>query len=133
MTTNLTRQEYRVDGLPEPVSHYTDAVRVGNLTFVSGMIAMGPDGQIIGEGDVVRQTEVVHDYLGLALSAVGSSFAQIAKVTVYVTDIDHRQAIDSVRRRRFGDRRPASTLVQISALVIPQALVEIDAVAVVGS
>lgn len=129
---NLTRREFRIPGLPEPVSHYTDAVTVGGLAFISGMIAMGSDGQIIGEGDVIRQTEVVHDYLDLALTTVGSSIAQIAKVTVYVTDISQRQAIDSVRRRRFGSYRPASTLVQISALVVPEALVEIDAVAVVA-
>lgn len=127
--TDQAYREYRVAGLPEPVSHYTDAVVAGNLAFISGMIALDADGRIIGEDDVVVQTEVVHDYLGLCLDAVGSSFAQIAKVTVFVTDIADREAINAVRQRRFGDHRPASTLVQVSALVVPSARVEIEAVA----
>jgi enamine deaminase RidA (YjgF/YER057c/UK114 family) len=106
-------------------------VTVGDLAFISGMIALGADGRIIGSGDVIKQTEVVHDYLELALDAVGSSLQDVVKVTVYLTDVDDRTPVNEVRKRRFGTPRPASTLVQVAALVAPEAKVEIDAVAVI--
>ncbi|MGB3485789.1 MAG: RidA family protein [Mycobacterium sp.] len=127
--SSLQREEFRVAGLPQPVSHYTDVVRSGDLAFISGMIAIGADGHVIGEGDVTKQAEVVHDYLALALVAVGSSFADILKVTVFLTNIEDRHAVNQVRQRYFGRSRPASTLVQITALVVPEAVVEIEAVA----
>lgn len=130
METSL-RQEFRIKGLPEPVSHYTDVVIAGGFAFISGVIAVGSDGAVIGEDDVVAQTEVVHDYLGLALDAVGCSFEHIVKVTVFVTDINDRVDINTVRQRRFGAFRPASTLVEISRLVAPGAKVEIDAIAAI--
>ncbi|KWX67332.1 hypothetical protein ASJ79_22100 [Mycobacterium sp. NAZ190054] len=129
----MQRRELRITELPEPVSHYTDAVTCGDFAFISGMIAMGTDGKVIGENDVVAQTEVVLDYLALALEAANSSIADIVKVTVFVTDINDRAAINTVRQRRFGANRPASTLVEISALVVPEAKVEIEAIAVIRS
>lgn len=132
MSTVTSRREFRVPGLPEPVSHYTDAVTVGDLAFISGMIALGADGAIISSGDVVQQAEIVHDYLELALGAVGSSLQDVVKVTVYLTDIKDRASVNEVRKRRFGTYRPASTLVQVAALVAPEAKVEIDACAVIS-
>lgn len=125
------RQEFRIPGLPEPVSHYTDVVTAGGFAFVSGLIAVGSDGALVGEDDVITQTEVVHDYLDRALDAVGCSFEHIVKVTVFVTDINDRAEINTVRQRRFGAFRPASTLVEISRLVVPGAKVEIDAIAAI--
>jgi 2-iminobutanoate/2-iminopropanoate deaminase len=114
--------------LPEPLSHYTDVVRAGDTAWVSGMLAFDPGGQIVGVGDVVAQTEQIFHNLALVLDRVGAEFEHIVKVVVYLLDINDRAPINEVRRRHFGEARPASTLVEVSALAHPLALVEIDAV-----
>lgn len=127
------RQEYRVEGLPEPFSHYTDAVRAGNLLFVSGCVALDSAGKLVGESDVVAQARQVFANIGLCLAAAGATFADIVKVTTFLTDIDDRSRINPVREEFFGDARPASTLVEVSALVLPEFLIEVEAVAVLRS
>jgi 2-iminobutanoate/2-iminopropanoate deaminase len=131
--TKPTRRELKVPGLPPALSHYTDVVTVGGLAFISGCISVDPEGVLVGKGDVVAQTRQIHEYIAAALEAVGSSFGDIVKVTVYLMDVADRQAVNSVREEFFGDHRPASTLVQISALAVSGALVEIEAVAAVPS
>ena len=123
------RQEFKVDGLPEAISHYTDAVRWGDLVFVSGCVAITAGGQVTAPDDVTAQAELVHEHLGRALRAAGTDFAHVLKVTVFLTDIADRAAVNVVREKFFGAARPASTLVQVSALVLPQLKVEIEAVA----
>jgi 2-iminobutanoate/2-iminopropanoate deaminase len=127
------RQEFRVAGLPEPFSHYTDAVRAGNLLFISGCVAVDADGKLVGEGDVVAQARQVFENIGLCLAAAGASFADVVKVTTFLTNIEDRARINPVRQEFFGDARPASTLVEVSALVLPGFLIEVEAVALVLS
>jgi reactive intermediate/imine deaminase len=127
------RREYRVDGLAEPLSHYTDVVVHERLAFVSGCLALDESGRLVGEGDVVAQARKSLENLGLALRAVGCTFGDVLKVTVYLTDIADRSRINPVRQECFGQTRPASTLVQVSALAIPGATVEIEAIAAVPS
>ncbi len=125
------REEIRVAGLAEPISHFTDAVRAGNLLFVSGFVPVDGEGKLVGGDDVVAQVRQVFANLGAVLAAAGATFADVVKVTVYLTDIADRARINPVRQEAFGDTRPASTLVEVSALVVPGAKVEIDAVALV--
>jgi reactive intermediate/imine deaminase len=127
------RREIRVEGLAEPLSHYTDVVVHGGFAFVSGCLAVDGRGQLVGDGDVVEQTRQSLENLGLALRAVGCSFGDVLKVTVYLTDIDDRARINPVRQEFFGAFLPASTLVQVVALAVPGAAVEIEAVAAVPS
>ena len=126
------REEIRVPGQPEPISHYTDAVRAGDLLFVSGCVPVDSEGKLVGGGDVVAQTRQALENVGRVLEAAGMTFADVAKVTVYLTDVDDRSRINPVRREFFGETRPASTLVEVSRLAIPGAKVEIEAVAVVS-
>jgi 2-iminobutanoate/2-iminopropanoate deaminase len=126
------REEIRVPGQPEPISHYTDAVRAGDLLFVSGCVPVDSEGKLVGGGDVVAQTRQALENVGRVLEAAGVTFADVAKVTVYLTDVDDRPRINPVRREFFGETRPASTLVEVSRLAIPGAKVEIEAVAVVS-
>jgi 2-iminobutanoate/2-iminopropanoate deaminase len=114
--------------LPEPLSHYTDAVRAGDTIWVSGLLALDRAGGLVGGADVVAQAERVFRNLAAVLGHAGAGFAGIVKVVVYLTDIEHRAAVDEVRRRYFGAARPASTLVEVSRLAVPGALVEVDAV-----
>jgi len=126
------RDEIRVPGLAEPISHYTDAVRAGDLLFVSGFVPVDGDGRLVGGDDVVAQTRQVFANLAAVLAAAGATFADVVKVTVYLTDIEDRARINPVRQDIFGDTRPASTLVEVSALATPGAKVEIDAVALLA-
>jgi 2-iminobutanoate/2-iminopropanoate deaminase len=125
------REEIRVAGQPEPISHYTDAVRAGDLLFVSGCVPVDSDGRLVGGDDVVAQARQTFENVGAVLAAGGSSFADVAKVTVFLTDVDDRAKINPVRQEFFGDTRPASTLVEVSRLAIPGAKIEVEAVAVV--
>ena len=126
------REEIRVPGLADPISHYTDAVRAGDLLFVSGFVPVDGDGQLVGGDDVVAQTRQVFANLAAVLAAAGATFADVVKVTVYLTDIDDRARINPVRQEIFRETRPASTLVEVSALATPGAMVEIDAVALLA-
>jgi 2-iminobutanoate/2-iminopropanoate deaminase len=123
------RTEIRVDALAPPFSHYTDAVRIGELLFVSGCIAVDGQGSLVGGDDVVAQTRQVFANLAAILKEAGAGFADVAKVTVFLTDIDDRARINPVREEFFRTTRPASTLVEVSRLVVPGAKVEIELVA----
>jgi 2-iminobutanoate/2-iminopropanoate deaminase len=125
------RREIRVPGQAEPISHYTDAVRAGDLLFVSGCVPVDGDGRLVGGDDVVAQARQVFANVGSILEAGGATFADVVKVTVYVTDIADRTRINPVRQEVFGEARPASTLVEVSALAIPGAKLEVEAVALV--
>jgi reactive intermediate/imine deaminase len=125
------RQEIRAPGQSEPISHYTDAVRAGELLFVSGCVPVDGEGRLVGGDDVVAQARQVFANVGSILEAGGATFADVVKVTVYVTDIADRTRINPVRQEVFGETRPASTLVEVSALAIPGAKLEVEAVALV--
>ncbi len=117
------------DHLPEPISHYTDAVHAQGWMWISGLLALDRHGALIGGDDVEKQAERVHENLKAVLGEVGATFADVVKVGVYLLRIEDRAAVNTVRQRYFGAARPASTLVQVSAFVVPGALLEIDAVA----
>ena len=125
-----TRREIRAAGLAEPISHYTDAVVAGDLVFVSGCVPVDAAGRLV-PGDVVAQTRQVFENVGLVLAAAGAGFRDVVKVTVFLTDIGDRPAVNTVRQEVFGDTRPASTLVEVSRLAIPGARIEVEAIALI--
>ena len=104
---------------------------MGDLLFVSGCVSVDGSGAVVGTGDVVAQARQVFANLGLILEAAGSSFADVAKVTTFLTNVDDRARINPVRQEFFGEARPASTLVEVSALVLPEFLIEVEAVAAI--
>jgi 2-iminobutanoate/2-iminopropanoate deaminase len=122
------REEFKVDGQCEPISHYTEAVRFGDLLFVSGLAPVDEAGNLVGGDDVVEQTRKVLENLESVFAAAGATFADVLRVTVYLTDVDDRSLINPVRQEFFGTSRPASTLIEVSALAIPGMKVEIEAV-----
>jgi reactive intermediate/imine deaminase len=127
------RQEYRVPGQAQPISHFTDAVRAGDLLFVSGVVAVDGDGELVGGDDVVEQARQVFRNMGEVLAAAGCGFEDVVKVTVFLTDVDDRPLVNPVRQEAFGESRPASTLVEVSALAVPGARIEVEAVALIPS
>jgi 2-iminobutanoate/2-iminopropanoate deaminase len=126
------RKEIRAPELGEPMSHYTDAVRAGDLVFVSGVVPVDGDGKLVGGDDVVAQARQVFENMGAVLAAAGCTFADVVKVTVFLVDVDDRARINPVRQDVFGAARPASTLVEISRLAVPGAKIEVEAVALAG-
>ncbi|MDA0982408.1 MAG: RidA family protein [Proteobacteria bacterium] len=121
------KQEFMLPGLPTPISHYCDAVQWGDLLFISGMAPIDAQGRVVSD-DVVAQTRQVFENLKAALDATSASFADVLKVTVYLTDVNDRVKINPVRKEYFGEARPASTLIGINQLAIPGMKVEIEAV-----
>ena len=130
---NLKREEYRVEGQMVPISHYADAVRAGDLLFVSGCVPVDGEGRLVGGDDVVAQARRVFENVGEVLAAAGAGPADVVKVTLFLTDVDDRPAINAVRQEFFGETRPASTLVEVSRLAIPGAKLEVEAIAVLPS
>jgi 2-iminobutanoate/2-iminopropanoate deaminase len=129
----VNRREIRIDGLADPISHYTDAVVAGDLLFVSGLIGVDRHGALVGGDDVAAQARQVFVNMRAVLDEAGCRFEDVVKVTVYLTDVDDRPKINPVRQEVFGDARPASTLVEVSRLAVPGAKVEIEAVALIPS
>ena len=124
----MSKQELMVDGLAPPISHYCDAVRFGDLLFISGVPPTDAKGAVVGGDDPAAQTRQIFKNMKLVLDASGASFADILKVTVYLLDINDRSKINPVRKEFFGNARPASTLIGVSELAIPGMRVEIEAV-----
>ena len=127
------REEIRVAGQMEPISHYTDAVAAGDLVFVSGVVPVDAEGRLVGGDDIVSQARKVFEIMGEVLRAGGCSFRDVVKVTIFLTDVDDRPKINPVRQEVFGSARPASTLVEVSRLAVPGARIEVEAVALVPS
>ena len=122
------REELRLAELSEPLSHYTDAVRFGDLLFVSGIAPLDSEGRLVGGDDVTLQAGQVLRTMQLILDEAGAGFADVLRVTVYLTDIEDRRRINPLRQQYFGDARPASTLIEVSALAVPGMKVEIEAI-----
>jgi len=131
-TLTSQREEFRVAGLGEPISHYTDAVRHGDLLFISGCGPFDEENRIVGGDDAAQQCRQVLKNIDKILVAANATFADVLKVTVYLTDVGDRTVINPVRQEFFGQTRPASTLIAVAALAFPEMKVEIDAVAALG-
>src|SRR5919106_699673 len=118
-----------------PVGNYSHAVRMESTDavwiHVSGQVALDRDGQLVGPGDLRAQTRQVLENLKAILEANGASFADVVKTTTYLTTLDDLAGMREVRAEYLPEEPPASTAVQISALVLPEALIEVDAIAVV--
>jgi enamine deaminase RidA (YjgF/YER057c/UK114 family) len=111
---------------------YSRAVRVGNHVYVAGTTSAMPDGTIFGAGDAYAQTKRSLEVIEKALAEAGASLADVVRTRMFVTDIARNPDIGRAHGEFFGDIRPAATMVQVSALIDPEMLVEIEVDAVIG-
>ena len=122
----------RVSTDPDPYEPYriSQAMRVGELVFVSGQAAIDEHG-LVGVGDFDAQAEQVFKNLAAVLEAAGSSLADIVKVTIYLTDMANFPKIVELRGTWFSEPYPADTIVEVASLALPELEIEIEAIAVV--
>jgi enamine deaminase RidA (YjgF/YER057c/UK114 family) len=123
----MTRRNFSSGSNWESLVGYSRAVRVGPYVHVSGTTATDPDGRIVGIGDAAAQTRHVLSKIEAVLEEAGASLADVVRTRIYVTDIEDWAEIGREHRRCFGDIRPAATLIEVSSLISPELLVEIEA------
>ena len=123
------------DGVSPPIGTYSHVVKVetGDAVWlhIAGQIAVDVNGAIVGPGDMRAQTEQVFENLKAILEAHGASFTDLVKINTFVTTLDDLIGMREVRSHYLPNDLPASTAVQVVALVVPEAMIEIDAVAVI--
>jgi reactive intermediate/imine deaminase len=118
--------------VPATNGYYSHATRAGDLLFVSGQVALDEKGQVVGEGDMARQSEFILGNLGRILEDQGSSFDRVLHVRTFLTDMSLLREYSDVRSRYFTGEPPASTTVEVSRLFQPGLLIEVEVVAATG-
>jgi len=116
----------------EDLVGYSRAIRVGNTIEVSGTTAIGEDGEVVGKNDAYRQTQFILEKISTALNKAGGSMDDVVRTRLFVTDASLADQIGRAHLEYFAKIRPACTLVEISALIAPELLVEIEATAIVS-
>jgi enamine deaminase RidA (YjgF/YER057c/UK114 family) len=127
------RQNISSGSVWEGLAGYSRAVRVGQQVFVSGTTATDDEGGIVGVGNVYEQTAFILKKIEKALNQAGAGIEDVVRTRIYVTDISQWQEAGRAHAEVFGAIRPANSMVEISALVSPEHLVEIEADAIIGA
>ncbi len=115
----------------EEIVGYSRAVRVGNLIEVAGTTAVNETGEVVGGDDAYQQTRFILEKIERALAAAGASMRDVVRTRMYVTDITQWEAIGRAHGEFFGQIKPATSMVQVAALISPELLVEIEVTALV--
>jgi enamine deaminase RidA (YjgF/YER057c/UK114 family) len=126
----MSRRSVQTGAPWEAIAGYARAVRVGNVIHVSGTTSQGPDG-LVGKGDAGAQTRRILEIVRDALRSLGGELKDVVRTRMYVTDIDRWEEIARVHGEVFAEIRPATAMVEVSRLIDPDMLVEIEAEAIV--
>jgi len=127
----MDRRTYSTGTRWEPVVGYSRALRAGSLVFVSGTTSTDAEGEVVAAGDAYEQTRVILANVATALGQVGARLEHVVRTRIYVTDIARWEEVGRAHGEVFGEIRPATSMVEVSALIHPDMLVEIEAQALV--
>ena len=126
------RSNYSSGAPWESIAGYSRAVRVGNIIEVAGTTAVDTEGQVVGAGDISKQTDYIFNKIRNALSDAGSKMSDVIRTRMYLTDINDWETVARVHGDIFSDIKPVSTLVEVSGLIDEELLIEIEVSAVVS-
>jgi len=129
--SNIDRKNIRSGAPWEPLAGYSRAVRVGNQVFVSGTAAISDEGELVGEGDAYAQAARCVEIIRESLHKAGAEMRHVVRTRMFVTDISRWEEIARAHREGFGDAPPATAMVEVSKLIDPRMLVEIEANAII--
>jgi enamine deaminase RidA (YjgF/YER057c/UK114 family) len=133
MSKQQTRKNIKSGAPWEPLVGYSRAVRVGNFIAVSGSAAIGDDGELVGAGDAYLQAQRCIEVIRIALEQAGGGLQHVVRTRMYVTDIERWSEIARAHQEAFGDVAPATSMVEVSRLIDPDMLVEIEADAIIDA
>tara|TARA_B100000073_G_scaffold16875_1_gene13628 strand:- start:3762 stop:4169 length:408 start_codon:yes stop_codon:yes gene_type:complete len=126
------RSNYSSGAPWESIAGYSRAVRIGNIIEVAGTTAVDTEGQVVGAGDISKQTDYIFKKIRNALNDAGSKMSDVIRTRMYLTDINDWETVARVHGDIFSDIKPVSTLVEVSGLIDEELLIEIEVSAVVS-
>jgi enamine deaminase RidA (YjgF/YER057c/UK114 family) len=129
--SNMSRRiNYSSGSKWEDIVGYSRAVKIGNVVEVTGTVASGDDGNVVGKNDAYAQTKFIYQKIESVLQRAGAEMKDVIRVRMFVTDISRWQEYGKAHSEFFKDTKPCNTMVEVSALIEPDYLIEIEATAI---